>query len=593
MTSRSARIALPGLVLLVLAVVGALAAQAAAGDNPVLRDAGALVRLGGPIAALLADLTASLALGAAMLAGWLLPAQDRSRAMLLTAVGAGVATLARLVGLLLSYALATGQQPTDPRFGSDLGVYVATDLGVWLLTAVVLMAGATTVALAGSSRGLARTVTALLAASLGATAMTGHAAGGDTHEVATSTMAVHLLAVGVWVGGLLALVLLPSGRGTERPTEETAAVLRGYSHLALIAWIALGISGVWALAVRMNGLSDLWTSPYVQIAEAKAALLLAMAAFGVMQRRALTSTVAGASTAVEASRAAVPIEHPFRRLAVLELALMGLAIALAAALSSSPPPAVEVPPPADLAAALTGYPLPPAPSVAALLTAWRPDPLGLALACALLLVWWRPQAPARPHRGRTLLLAGAFALVLLTSGPLAVYSKVLASAHLVLHAGLVVVGLVLGAAWPLPSRLRERLAARGWVAPLLAAIAAAAPVIAYAQPRLLRLALDSHVAHVGLQLLALTVGAGIAVAARCATRPWVVVVASTVPLLFGAVVLSIGGSVLAPSWFGATGRTWMPDALADQRRGGIAVAVAVMVAAPIGLLAARGARRPQ
>src|SRR5690625_5473685 len=79
-----------------------------------------------------------------------------------------------------------------------------------------------------------------------ASAMTGHAAGDETHEVATSTMFVHLLAVGIWLGGLAVLQLLPAS------SRDNGRVVRGYSHLALICWIALALSGVWALAVRMN-----------------------------------------------------------------------------------------------------------------------------------------------------------------------------------------------------------------------------------------------------------------------------------------------------------------------------------------------------
>ena len=75
----------------------------------------------------------------ALLAGWLLrvPA-DRSRAMLVVAVAVGVTTVARGLALLFSYAIATGQPVGSERFGSDLAVYLATDLGVWLLTALLV-----------------------------------------------------------------------------------------------------------------------------------------------------------------------------------------------------------------------------------------------------------------------------------------------------------------------------------------------------------------------------------------------------------------------------------------------------------------------
>ncbi len=276
-----------GAVLLILAVIAVLAADAAGAGNVVLRNAGAIAGAGAPIAALVADLAGAIALGGALLAGWLLrvPA-DRSRAMLVVAVAVGVTTVARGLALLFSYAIATGQPVGSERFGSDLAVYLATDLGVWLLTALLVSAAATAVAVTGTSRGLARVVTVMMVAVMFCAAMTGHASGDSNHEVATSTMMVHLLAVGIWLGGLAVLQLLPA------TSRDDAAVVRGYSHLALIAWIALGLSGVWALGVRMNGLGDLVTSAYVQIAAAKAALLLALGAMGVLQRRQIATGLA-------------------------------------------------------------------------------------------------------------------------------------------------------------------------------------------------------------------------------------------------------------------------------------------------------------
>src|SRR5699024_1555999 len=193
--------------------------------------AGPIARRGAPVAAVLADLAGALTLGGAAVAGWLLrePA-DRARALLVVAIAAGATTLLRGAGLVLSYAVATGQPVGSPRFGSDLGV--------WLLSGVVLAAATTTIAVLGTSRGIARTVTALASLVAFAAAMTGHAAGDETHEVGTSTMLIHLLAVGIWLGGLAVLQLLPAR------SRDDARVVRGYSHLALICWIALALSGV-------------------------------------------------------------------------------------------------------------------------------------------------------------------------------------------------------------------------------------------------------------------------------------------------------------------------------------------------------------
>lgn len=582
MTAGRVRLGAVGVLALgVLAVVAVLAAAGAAGDNIVLADAGPVVRTAGPIAAMVADLAAAVALGGAVIGGWLLRADaDRTRAMGIVAVAAGIATIARLLGLLTSYALATGQSLTSDRFGSDLPVFVATDLGTWLLTALVLLAGSTTAALVGTSRTHARAVAILLGAAACATAMTGHAAGGSSHETATSTLAVHLLGVGVWVGGLLVLQVLPSAQ------RDDAAVLRGFSRLALVAWIAVGLSGLWALGVRMTAPADVLSSPYVQLGVVKALLLLTLAVLGYAQRQQLAARVDPDA----------PVEHAitaYRRLAVMELLLMGLAIALAAAMSSSPPPAVEVPPPVDAASRLSGYPLPPEPTLFAVLSQWRPDPAGLAAAAAVLLWFWRPAAPRRRRADVLAAVGGVALLVLVTSGPLAVYSKVLVSAHIVLHALLLAVGLLLGAAVQRSTWLRDLLPTR----PLLAAaLAAAGPLLligVYAQPFTLRLALTSHAAHLMLMLLAVVVGELTAQAVRCARSPWPGLAAAAAVLLAAAITLAVGDRLLAASWFGATGRPWLADALADQRTGGMAlVGGTVLVAAAAAIAIRRTGRGP-
>ena len=581
MTSPSARLPRPGILLallgglIVLGGISVLAADAAGGDNLVLMDAGPIARRGAPIASTLADLAAALTLGGAVVAGWLLRSEeDRARVLLVVGIAAGVTTLARGASLAFSYAVATGQPVGSPRFGSDLSVFLATDLGIWLLTALVTAAATTTIAVLGTSVTIARTVAALASLVLFAAAMTGHAAGDETHEVGTSTMLIHLLAVGIWLGGLAVLQLLPD-RG-----RDDAAVVRGYSHLALICWIALGLSGVWALAVRMNHPGEILTSAYVQLGVAKAVLLLLLAGLGALQRRAIATGFADAPA--DGARHA---RATYRRLALLELALMGLAVALAAAMSSSPPPAETGIPPAGPAGVLTGYPLPEAPTLAGVLTAWRPDPFGMALACVMLLIWWRPRAPRRPRAQSRRLLLSAVMLVLVTSGPLNVYGKVLVSAHVLQHLLLVIaVGALLGSVGAVPERLRALLGGRWWLALVASLLGPVALSAAYISP-FLRIALDGHAMHLALQMLALFGGALSVLAVRAveaAAPRWQSLLVAGAPLgagLAAAAALMLSDRLLAASWFGATGRTWWADALADQQRGGLAALVLVAVTA--------------
>lgn len=528
--------------VVVLCVIAVLAAAAAGGPAAiVLANAGAIARHGAPVASLLSDLGGSVVLGGAVLAGFVLrEARDRTRTLSLLTVAACGWTLAQLASLLAGYAVATGQPIGAPGFGSDLAVYVSTDLGAWLLVSLVLAAVTTALAAGASTRRAARIVMIGAGASLLAKAMTGHASGSAGHETATSTILVHLLAVGVWVGGLAVLQVLPAS------SRDDAAVIRGYSRLALVCWVALAVSGTWALVVRMNGPGDILTSAYVQLGLLKAVLLLVLAGVGVLQRRLLA--------------ASGPFEvAPYRRLAVLELALMGLAIALAAAMSSSPPPADQAAVGTTPAEALTDYPLPPAPSPLGVLGSWRPDVFVLAAVCVLVLVWWWPTAPSRPRHRTVALLAGIVVALVATCGPPAVYGKVLFGAHLGEHV------LLLTVAGPLLGIASGRVLGGSRVRALLVAVLAAAlPAVVYATG-LLRVALDSHVGH--LALLVGVTACGVVLGCAVRARRSAALAAGGV-LVAGGAVLGHGHGLAAASWFGATGRPWLADALADQQRAG-------------------------
>lgn len=537
--------------LLVLAAVAVLAAAAAGGSAQVLQDAGWTVRTVGPVIALLVDLTGAFTLGAAVIAGWVLPGdRDRPRVLLGAAVAAGAWTLLHVGGLLTSYALATGQALTAPSFGSDLGVFAGTELGRWLVASLVLAGATTVLAVLATGRAGARWVALGAAASLMCTAMTGHAAGTASHETATTTLFVHLLAVGAWVGGLGALQLCSPGEH-----EDEVIAVRRFSRLALVCWAAVLLSGLWALAVRMNGPGDLLGSAYVQLGVMKAFVLACLAGAGVLQRRLLAGSPASSGMQVRA------------RLSLLELALMGLAIALAAAMSSSPPPASQEPVGGSPAVLLTGLPLPAAPDLAGLATAWRPDAFALAAVCVLVLLWWWPTAPPRSRSASLRLLIALGTGLLVLSGPLAVYAKVLFSAHLMEHALLLgVVGVLLGTVVPrVPRPLRtapgERLP---WRSALAAMLALAAPALAYGAGHL-RPLLASHLGHLALICACVAAGALLALAAR--ESRWTGVLGAAL-LGLGGLWIALTPTVIASSWFGATGRTWRANALVDQHQGG-------------------------
>lgn len=603
---------LVGAGTLVLAVLTALAgAKYAEGTAAaLLANIGAITSVGLPISAVVGSTCAVLTLGGSILAGWLIPRGDkkadggrswpdaaRHRTLAITVGLAVVWTLAAIAQLLLSYSLSSGQAVGSGRFGSDIGVYMVTDLGVWMLWGAILAAATSAVALAGDSVAVARATAIMALVGVMARGMTGHAAGDASHESATSSIFLHLIAVAAWVGPLVLLQVLPN----ERDDADTATfrdTVHRFSRLALAAWILLAFSGAIALYSRVTTIDQVLTHPYGQLGAIKIVVLLVLAAFGAMQRSVIART----------SRSA---RRAFTRLALMEMVLMGSAIGPGAAMSSSPPPTENIPPPPSPAGILTNYPLPPNPMGPAVFTQWRLDVF--AFAVSALVLWWAfstgraSLSRGRSGRGGRALLIAAIAYVCVTSGPIAVYSRILFSAHVLLSVlAMVLVGfplsLLVGDA-----RIRRLAAQPVWLRVMLGLVPAALLSGGYLPSAVLRRVLESHPANVGFVLTCIAAGLlwGMLVRAS-ATTAWgstgreagsltrviPAVVAGAGVAVFG-LYLSWTATVLAPSWFGATGRTWIADASSDQHRAGWVLVVLAAGVAAVAVGAVTRSRDPR
>lgn len=523
------------------------------------------------------DLAAAGALGASLLACLLLVAPaDRARAMTPIAVLGGVWTLTQLLALApaprLLPALVAALAALITLLAAGLGTS-ARARAVGLLTGVLAVVGITIRVLGDQGFLLPQAGAAV-------------------------PVLVHLLAMSVWLGGLGAILLLRA-RG---PLTDAPAVIARFSHLALLAWCVLALSGLWALLTRLGSPLDLVTTAFGLVGLAKIVLLVALGVLGALQRRRLATGM----------RAEGP-GRPFVRLAGIELVLMVVAVALGGLLALLPAPgrlagAAATGP----AAELTGRALPSAPSAAALLTSWRPDALVIALALGLVFALRFPRTgprSARPARSTEARLAvGAVLLALVVCGPLGVYGPVLSSAHL-LQQGLllVVVGPLLASAVPTPGGLARLLHRDPWVAPLLALGPTGLLVLVHATPWLLGPALATIPGHELLLLAPVVLGAltwwtvdpgadlrqdGAEDAGPTEPtgrlRVWRIVLAAlpVAGLAASGLALALGSTLLASDRFGATGRTWRADALADQQTGGwILVGLAVLAGIA---LAARG-----
>jgi len=158
---------------------------------------------------------------------------------------------------------------------------------------------------------------------------TGHAAEAAFHELALGTLMVHVVAVSVWFGGLAALVLF----GRRSPSLGVAA--SRFSALALGCFVAAGLTGGINAWIRLGGggfaVGELTGSAYGRFLLGKVVALVVLGAVGWWHRRRTLPAVAAGQPGA------------FRRFALVELVVMVLTVALAVALSRTPPPALPDP----------------------------------------------------------------------------------------------------------------------------------------------------------------------------------------------------------------------------------------------------------
>lgn len=602
--------ALVGVVLAVLAatVLGVV------GAVPDLLDPGPVVRWGGPAATVLSQLAGAVTLGALVLAGVVLPFASRpegtrppagrgarvdgaawSAATVVAAAAAGVWTVAAVADLVLGYARIAGRPLTSPTFGPELGLYVTSvSLGRIGLSVVVVAALTCVLAMLVTSPVGALWAALLAAVALALQAQTGHASGTSSHELAISTMFLHLVSVAVWIGGLAALALV-----AHRLGRDLAPSAARFSTIAAWCYTGVAISGVLSATVRLGGLAGLGTR-YGVLVLVKVALLAALGVVGWAHRRRVVPQLVGAG----AGRAPAV----FWRLVAVELAIMGAVSGVAVALAGSDPPAGEVvpadPTPAEI---VTGHPLPPPPTFDQWLTGFRWDALTAlaALGGALVYLRWVRRLAERGDAwpvGRTVSwLVGMVVFVWASSGGPAVYGHVLLSAHMVEHMVLMLVvpiflvlaGPVTLAVRALPVRQdgsrgpRELLLgvvhsrwARFFAFPLVAAVNFAASMYVFYLTDLFALSLETYLGHVAMVVHFSLVGYlflnGLIGIDPGPTRPshpmrLVLLFATMAVHAFFGVALTMDEALLVPEWFGLLGRTWGPSALADQQTAGAIV----------------------
>jgi putative copper resistance protein D len=227
----------------------------------------------------------------------------------------GASAMVLLAGALVSLIAQTAMMAGDPAMAFDAETLAAvageTAFGAAIAARVVLAGLALAAALAmrpGHRLWLALAV--LGGAALATFAWTGH---GATEEGAAGLVhaafdILHLLAAGVWLGALMALVLVVRpGAATSDPRALRAlhAALVGFSGVgsAVVAVLLLtGLANSWFL-VGLDGLPRLTGSPYGLLLIAKLALFAAMLGLAAANRFRHTPALARALEAGTAEAA--------------------------------------------------------------------------------------------------------------------------------------------------------------------------------------------------------------------------------------------------------------------------------------------------
>lgn len=619
-------VALSCAAIVALVVAAAAAAWSGAYAASVLVDPGVVVTRGLPMVIAASNIAVAVTLGGLVMSTFVLPMtrprsarqrhakpgdhghSDESQAfdqpgaaalrrgLIVSACAAAAWTVLSAIRLVLQYLYTSGTAISDPGFGDQMMVYV-TEIpqGRILAATIVFAAVATVVALLATSPVGAAVAGVIVIGPLIMQAVSGHASGQEGHNLAVSALLIHLVGAAVWIGGLVLIALV---RRPLLDNGQLTTVLRRYSAIAAWCLVLVGASGIVSAALRVADWSDLGTR-YGVLVIVKVVLLAGLGVLGLLHRLRVIGRLERDRASTRAAK------WLLWRLIAVELAVMGAVSGVAAALGGTPPPVPDEPWVAPTPAQrITGYELPPEPTLARWFTEWRWDVLMATVVAAGLFVYLR--WVIRLHRRgdgwpvlRTISwILGMITLLWVTcSGP-ATYGMVLFSAHMLQHmilAMVIPIFIVLSAPMTLalralPSRNDGSRGPREWLLsiihsrwgmffanPIVAAVNFAGSMVVFYHTPLFSLALSTHIGHILMIVHFSLVGYMFANAligidpgpARPGHAQRLVLLFATMAFhaFFGMSIVE-SDRLMVAEWFGLLGRPWGPSAIIDQQRGG-------------------------
>ena len=139
----------------------------------------------------------------------------------------------------------------------------------------------------------------LAAAALASLVWTGHAQASANHAWLLPVAVLHVLAAGVWPGGLLPLaVLLARARRDPTLLRATAAVTRRFSRASAVAVGVLAFSGSLNAVGIIGTFAAWWSSRYSQLLSCKVALFVGLVGLGAVNRRLVGRSGSGSAAQI-------------------------------------------------------------------------------------------------------------------------------------------------------------------------------------------------------------------------------------------------------------------------------------------------------
>jgi len=346
------------------------------------------------------------------------------------AFGTIIFTLAQILGTTLSDAL----DPTVIRSfltQISLGKYLAFQA---LMATIVLIFSFSTKKIE-----FLIILLALSIAGLVAPVFESHAASSGSHSLVIGSLVIHVIALSLWVGGVIAL-------GTLSAQDRPTAVPR-FSQMALWSAMAVVASGTVNAWARLNFV-DAWNSSYAFVVLGKIVATVILLWIGYLHRKTLSNKESINWVG-------------FAKILTVEAAIMVVTVLMGTWLSTNSSPDRPGVQEFNPALSIVGVPTPPEPTLARVLFSYEPNALMIGLLTLLVALYIKGVVVLTKRGdkwpvGRTVAFAlGIAATNFATSGGLGLYAQFSFSYHMMSHMvlGMIApIGLVLGAPMTLALR---------------------------------------------------------------------------------------------------------------------------------------------